>query len=354
MAPHQSKHDKMLDTDLFWEAINTRNSGYDGIVYCAVKTTGIYCKPSCPAPSPKRQHVAFFACREQAEAAGFKPCKRCIPDCDDAVDPDVAVVMAARDVMDTEPAPSVAVVADTVGIDGRQMRKLFQRVLGVSPKQFSSALRAERLKRELRSGNAVTDAIYEAGYSGPSRVYEKSATELGMTPATYARGGAGVRIEFSITRTALGWLLVAGTSRGLCCVRFGASRKALEAEVVGEFPAADRVRVDNSAWSAAIRDYLDGGGWPDLPTDVHATAFQARVWDVLRNIPAGETLTYGEVAACIGQPKASRAVARACAANPVALAVPCHRVVPASGGAGGYRWGVERKQALLDLEAGDG
>jgi AraC family transcriptional regulator of adaptative response/methylated-DNA-[protein]-cysteine methyltransferase len=351
MAAPNSKDETMLDTDLFWEAIDNRNSGYDGVIYCAVKTTGIYCKPSCPAPSPKRGNVTFYSCREQAEAAGFRPCKRCLPDREDAVDPDVAVVMAARDAMDAEPTPSVARVADTVGIDGRQMRKLFHRVLGVSPKQFSSALRAERLKRELRSGTRVTDAIYDAGYSGPSRVYEKSATELGMTPATYARGGAGAHIEFSITQTALGWLLVAGTKRGLCCVRFGESREALEAMVVEEFPAADRVQADNFAWSTAITDYLDGGGWPDLPTDVHATAFQARVWHVLRNIPAGKTLTYGEVAACIGQPKASRAVARACASNPVALAVPCHRVVRAGGGAGGYRWGGERKQALLDLEA---
>jgi len=333
------------------QAFLSRDARFDGRFVAGVTTTNIYCKPSCPAPSPKRRNVIFYSCREQAEAAGFRPCKRCIPDREDAVDPDVAVVMAARDVMDAEPAPSVADVADTVGIEGRQMRKLFQRVLGVSPKQFSSALRAERLKRELRNGSRVTDAIYDAGYSGPSRVYEKSATELGMTPATYARGGAGAQVEFSITRTPLGWLLVAGTQRGLCCVRFGDSREALEAMVVDEFPAADRLRADNSAWSSAIKDYLDGGGWPDLPTDVHATAFQARVWEVLRHIPAGKTLTYGEVAARIGRPKASRAVARACASNPVALAVPCHRVTPASGGAGGYRWGADRKQALLDLEA---
>lgn len=341
----------MQEGDVLWKAVSERNARFDGVVFCAVTSTGIYCKPSCPAPIPRRGNVRFFSRREDAEAAGFRACKRCLPDREGAIDPDVAVILAARDVMDVDDRPSVAAVARTVGVEARQMRKLFNRVLGISPKQFASALRAERLKRELRDAGRVTDAIYDAGFSGPSRVYERAGTELGMTPATYAKGGEGAQIEYSVTRTALGWLLVAGTRRGLCCVRFGDDPTTLEAQLVDEFPGASCMRAENSQWAAAIENYLVSGVWRDLPTDVHATAFQARVWAVLRQIPPGETLTYGDVAERIGQPKAARAVASACAANPVALVVPCHRVVPAAGGAGGYRWGEHRKQALLALEA---
>jgi AraC family transcriptional regulator of adaptative response/methylated-DNA-[protein]-cysteine methyltransferase len=240
------------------------------------------------------------------------------------------------------------------GVTAQRLARLFRRHLGVTPRQYAQARRIDTFRSEVRSGRSVTDALYQAGYGSGSRLYERASAELGMTPATYRRGGAGVRIAYSVVECPLGRLLVAGTERGICAVSLGKSEAGLEAGLFLEFPGAEIQRDDDRLhrWTSALVSQLEGvGASADLPLDVRATGFQRRVWEELRKIPPGQTRTYGEVARAVGQPTAARAVARACATNPAALAIPCHRVVPAGGGAGGYRWGAGRKARLLKTEA---
>lgn len=328
-----------------WHAVLARDRRFDGAFVYAVRSTGIYCRPSCASRRPRRAQVTFFPIPEAAEREGFRACRRCHPADADGRDPAVALVREA--------CRAIADGARPRG-DSRRLARAFKRVLGVTPRAYAEARRVSRFKQELKRRKHVSPALYEAGYSSTSRVYEHAHEQLGMTPAMYARGGAGVGIAYVTVPTSLGQLLVAATERGVCRVALGENAAALEAELIAEFPAA-RVVADKSGKLhgsiAAILAYLDGSEPDlDLPLDIRATAFQRRVWQELQKIPFGQTRTYAEIAKRIGQPTATRAVARACAMNPAALVIPCHRVVRTSGDFGGYRWGVERKEALLARE----
>jgi len=328
-----------------WQAVLARDRRFDGAFVYAVRSTGIYCRPSCASRRPRRTQVTFFPIPEAAEREGFRACRRCHPADAPGADATVALVREAARAIAAGTAPRG---------EARRLARAFKRVLGITPRAYAAAHRTARFKQELKRRKHVSPALYEAGYSSTSRVYEHAHEQLGMTPATYARGGAGVGIAYVTVPTSLGRLLVAATERGVCRIALGDDAAVLEAELIAEFPAA-RVIEDKSgkltAWVSAILAYLDGRE-PDLelPLDIRATAFQRRVWQELRQIPFGETRTYAEVAQAIGQPKATRAVAQACATNPVALVIPCHRVVREDGDLGGYRWGMERKRALLKRE----
>ncbi|HEX5759869.1 MAG TPA: bifunctional DNA-binding transcriptional regulator/O6-methylguanine-DNA methyltransferase Ada [Thermoanaerobaculia bacterium] len=344
---------RMIDHDQAWAAVLARDAGRDGSFVYAVASTGIYCRPSCPSRRPRRPQVAFFPSPETAEAAGYRACRRCRPrDGAPAAAAAVARACAWIEAHPDEPV-TLAALARAVGLSPAHLQRTFRRATGVTPKQFADARRLARLKTRLKKGDDVTTALYDAGYGSSSRLYERSDARLGMTPATYRRGGPGVRIRFACADSPVGRLLVAATERGLCAVMLGDDDDALEAGLRGEFPQAE-VAADSEglgATVAAVLASLDGGGpSPALPLDVRATAFEQRVWAALQEIPPGATRTYGEVAAALGRPGAARAVGRACAANPVALVVPCHRVVRGDGGLGGYRWGEERKRRLLARE----
>jgi AraC family transcriptional regulator, regulatory protein of adaptative response / methylated-DNA-[protein]-cysteine methyltransferase len=334
-----------------WKAVSERDQAMDGAFVYAVRSTGVYCLPSCPARRPGRDQVVFFDAPEAAERGGYRACRRCRPRVQNG---DVAslrrvctIIEAAADL------PSLAALAASSGIGRFRLQRLFQRLLGLSPRAYGDAIRLRRLKTHLRKGDDVTTALYEAGYGSSSRLYEQSNTQLGMTPATYRRRGAGVVIGYTIASSRAGRLLVAGTERGVSAVYLGDRDKALETALRKEFPEASIRRNSGqlSSWVRALVKHL-AGRQPhlDLPLDVRATTFQRRVWKALQQIPYGETCSYREVARKLGQPRAARAVARACATNPVSVLIPCHRVVREDGGLGGYRWGLERKQALLDAE----
>ena len=338
-----------------WRIVLARDRHYDGAFVYAVQSTGIYCRPSCPSRRPRREHVTFFPVPEAAEVAGFRPCRRCRPSVASPPDPGVPLVRTVCRLIDAHPdrPASLAILSARAGVTSHRLLRTFKRVLGISPRQYRDARRLDRFKTELRSRGRVSPALYEAGYGSSSRVYEQAHARLGMTPATYSRGAPGIRVTYTVVPSALGRLLVATTARGICRVSLGSGADELEAGLRTEFPAAE-LRRDRGALAAsvgALLRYLDGRAEPlDLPLDVRATAFQHRVWETLRRIPYGGTRSYAEIAHAIGKPSAARAVARACATNPAALVIPCHRVVRADGGLGGYRWGVARKRALLEQE----
>ncbi|MGE5571109.1 MAG: bifunctional DNA-binding transcriptional regulator/O6-methylguanine-DNA methyltransferase Ada [Rhodospirillales bacterium] len=335
-----------MDDERRWEAVSARDPAYDGRFVYAVRSTGVYCKPSCPARRPGRDQVRYFDAPDAAERAGFRPCRRCHPR--DVNNTEAALVEAACRALEAGGTPA------DCGVGPRRLTKAFLRQLGVTPRQYADALRLESFKAQVRKGGEVTEALYEAGYGSSSRLYERAGAQLGMTPGTYRKGGRGMRIAFAIADCPLGRLLVAATQRGVCAVALADSDEELEAALAGEFPEAELRRDDEQvgSWTRAVVEHLEGARPAlDLPLDIRATAFQRRVWEELRRIPRGETRTYQEVARAIGRPTAARAVARACATNPVALAIPCHRVVRGDGGEGGYRWGVARKRALLKSEA---
>jgi AraC family transcriptional regulator, regulatory protein of adaptative response / methylated-DNA-[protein]-cysteine methyltransferase len=340
-----------MQSDTQWQHVLSRDARQDGRFVFAVRTTGIYCRPSCPSRRPRRDSVEFFADPQQAERAGYRACLRCKPT---QISSQARAVMRARQLLDeAEGVMTLAELSQRVGVSPFHLQRLFKRATGLSPREYQSARRMQHLKHGLRKGDDVTTAIYDAGFGSPSRLYEQSSQQLGMTPGNYRRGGAGATVSYALVPSALGRLIVAATPRGLCAVRFGESGAELERGLREEFHAATIVRDD-----AALQPYLQ----PllaslrgervtiDLPLDVRATAFQKKVWDALRRIPSGETRSYSQVAHEIGDPKAVRAVARACASNPVAIAVPCHRVVRSDGAQAGYRWGVARKKKLLEQE----
>jgi len=346
-----------LSPDRQWRAVLDRDRRYDGAFVYAVRSTGIYCRPSCPSRRPRRTQVHFFPIPEAAEAVGFRACRRCKP-ASRTPDPEVGLVRELCRALAAQPDRrlELGALARLAGRGAQQVARAFRRVLGVSPRQYQEALRVRRLKTELKGRRHVSPAIYEAGYSSSSRVYERAHAELGMTPAAYARGGTGMRIAHAIVSSPLGRLLVAATERGVCHVALGDDPARLARGLREEFPAAtlggggDQAQL--AGWVKAVLRYLEGREpHLDLPLDVRATAFQRQVWNALRKIPYGETRTYGQVASAIGRPRAVRAVARACAMNPTALIVPCHRVVSKDGTSGGYRWGLERKRRLLELES---
>jgi AraC family transcriptional regulator of adaptative response/methylated-DNA-[protein]-cysteine methyltransferase len=347
---------RVTPTDARWQAVMARDRESDGRFVYAVRSTGIYCRPSCPSRRPRRTQVAFFDLPALAEREGFRACRRCKPNDVDLADPTRELAEEVCRLIDRRPDGDVSLetLSKAVGKSPYYLHRTFKRVVGVTPREYAAARRLNRLKAELRTEQTVSRAQYAAGYGSSSRLYEGADQKLGMTPATYQRGGAGTRIGYALIDTTLGTLLVAGTERGLCAVRFGEEGAELAHGLREEFPEAELVHDDPrvNLWAQALRAQVDGLKPTSLvPLDVQATAFQWRVWQELRRIPFGGTKTYSQVAAAIGNPRATRAVARACATNPAALAIPCHRVIREDGGLGGYRWGLERKEELLKREA---
>lgn len=337
----------------FWQAVLNRDPSFDGVFFYGVRSTKIYCRPTCPSRKPNRDRVYFFQSALEAQAAGYRPCKRCQPQY--ATDPNSAnskVLETCRYIAQVEYIPTLAELGDRVGMSPSHLQRVFKRVIGVTPFQYADAQRMERFKKSLQHGDAITTALYNAGYGASSRLYEKAPQQLGMTPGSYQRRGQGEIVRYTIVESPLGALLVAATERGLCSVKLG-SATVLERELKQEFQNA-LLQIEDSKlrlWSQALVNYLNGCPLPDLPFDLQASAFQLQVWESLRKIPIGTTASYSDIADAIGRPTSVRAVARACATNPVALVIPCHRVVSKDGSLGGYRWGVSRKQALLDLES---
>jgi len=337
-----------------WNAVTTHDPSADGLFVYGVRSTGVYCRPSCPSRRPRRERVAFFETPEEARTAGFRACRRCRPDGAAAPDPWLEKIRRACVYLaNVDGHPSLATLSSRIGGSPYHLQRNFKRLVGVSPREYAEACRLRKVRRGLRAGSDVTGAMFAAGYGSSSRFYERAAPKLGMTPSAYRRGGAGMTVRYTIVDSPLGRLLVASTERGVCAVAMGSTDAELERALVREYPAAT-IAADAGAlakWTTSILSHLSGRRPRlDLPIDVQATAFQWQVWQALGDIPYGETRTYSDIAAAIGRPRAHRAVARACAMNPVALAIPCHRVVSADGSSGGYRWGAGRKKALLASE----
>jgi AraC family transcriptional regulator, regulatory protein of adaptative response / methylated-DNA-[protein]-cysteine methyltransferase len=346
---------RTITEDVCWQAVEARDARFDGIFVYGVRSTGVYCKPSCPSRRPRRPRVEFFPSCEEAEAAGFRACLRCRPRDVPGPDPRAEMVMrVCRSIEGRDGGgPSLEELGAELGVSPHHLQRTFKRLTGITPRQYAAALRLRRFKSRVKEGDDVTAAMYDAGYGSSSRLYEQASGQLGMTPATYRRKGEGMNISYAVADCYLGRLLVAATDRGVCSVQFGESDEELRAALAEEYPAAD-IRRDDARLGPAVESLLRhlGGAQPDLklPLDLQATAFQTRVWEELRRIPYGATRSYGEIAEAVGRPSATRAVARACATNPVALVTPCHRVVRSGGALGGYRWGVRRKKELLRRE----
>lgn len=346
-----------MNEELFWNAVRMNDARFDGAFYLGVKTTGIYCRPSCRARTPKRENVAFFTTSEAAELAGLRACLRCKPKRSEKVDPQIVKILKACELLESEDLYSLDDLAEEVGLSSYHLQRSFKEIIGVSPKKYSEAKRMERFKSELREGGDVTAAMYDAGFGSSSRLYEKAAESMGMTPAAYKKGGQGVTINYSITDCELGRILVARTIKGLCSVAFADDDASLEETLNTEYPNAEIVKDAKvlKGFVDEIMKHLSGEKKRlDLPLDIQATAFQMRVWDLLRKIPYGETVTYSQIAEKLGDTKKVRAVAQACANNRVAVVIPCHRVIGRSGRLSGYRWGVSRKEKLLAAEASAG
>jgi AraC family transcriptional regulator, regulatory protein of adaptative response / methylated-DNA-[protein]-cysteine methyltransferase len=345
---------EMLNDVARWRAVLARDKTADALFVYAVQSTGVFCRPSCPSRRPRPDRVAFYDSAEEARHAGYRACKRCRPDALSPADPWIEKVRRATVYLaNVDGHPSLAKLASRLGGSPYHLQRNFKRLVGVSPREYAEACRLKKVKHHLKQGEAVTAAMMDAGYGSTSRFYERAVPKLGMSPSAYRKGGVGMDIRYAIVDSPLGRLLVASTKRGVCTVALGTADAALTRTLGREYPAASIVADSGglSKWTTAILVHLDGRRPRlDLPLDVQATAFQWLVWQALAAIPYGETRTYGEVAQSIGRPRAVRAVAHACATNPVALAIPCHRVVPSAGGAGGYRWGASRKKAILARE----
>ena len=347
-----------------WQAVLSRDRAADGSFVYGVRSTGIYCRPSCPSRKPRRRQVVFFALPEAAEQNGFRPCLRCRPRKAPLLDPRTQIVArVCREIdkrMDggfadnSAAETTLAALSRRAGMSTGQLGRAFRTTMGITPRQYADAQRMRRLKSRLKKGDDVTTALYDAGFGSSSRLYERAPSQLGMTPAAYRQGGAGMNIHFTTVDSPLGRLLVAATGRGISALYLGETDARLEAALRTEYPRAEIRRDRNGleGWLKKILLHLRGSEpHLDLPTDVQATAFQRRVWEELRRIPYGSTRTYSQVARAIGRPSAVRAVARACATNPVSVVVPCHRVVREDGNLAGYRWGLPRKRALLEHES---
>jgi len=339
--------------ETYWQAVVAQDHGADSKFVYAVRSTGIYCKPSCPSRRPKQVHVAFFPHAQAAEAAGFRACRRCKPEAAQ-MDMTVLVQRLCRYIETHSDKPlTLASLSAEVHCSPSHLQRTFKRVIGVTPHQYLQTQRMTKLKIHMKEGKAVTHALYDVGYGSSSRLYEQAPTQLGMTPTAYKNNGKNMTISYAVVDCPLGRLLVAATARGICAVELGDTDAALAATLLTEYPAATLIRNDALLTHEVqhILHHLNGAQHIiDLPLDIRATAFQCRVWQELRAIPYGETRSYGEVAQALGNVNKARAVASACAANPVALIIPCHRVVREDKSGGGYRWGVERKQHLLAQE----
>jgi len=353
-----------------WRAVQTRDRAADGAFVYAVRSTGIYCRPSCPSRKPSREQVLFFPLPEAAEQQGFRACQRCRPRTTRARDPRIETVARVCQEIDRriltdadagETRLTLAALGTKVGLNPHQLERAFRSAMGITPRQYADSQRMRRLKSRLKKGDNVTTALYEAGYGSSSRLYERAPGHLGMTPAAYGRGGEGMQIHYTVVGSPLGRLLVGATDRGISALYLGESDATLRGELRKEYPRAEltpdmwKGGAGNRSlceWVEKILAHLRGQEpHLDLPTDLQATAFQRRVWEELRKIPYGATRTYTQVARAIGRPTAIRAVARACATNPTSVVVPCHRVVREDGNLAGYRWGISRKRTLLEREA---
>lgn len=338
-----------------WAAVSGRDRAADGAFVYGVVTTGVYCRPGCASRAPRRDNVRFFGTPDEAEAAGLRPCKRCAPR---APRPDsaeaAAVARAVALIEASDEPPTLRELAAAAGLSPYHFHRRFKAAMGVTPAAYARARRGDRLRGELTTAPSVSAAIYEAGFGSSGRLYAESRGTLGMTPSAYRAGAPGEQISYATAPSSLGWVLVAATGRGICAIELGDDPARLEAGLRARFPHA-ALAADDPTFAAWVRAAVGLVEVPrrglDLPLDLQGTAFQRRVWAALREIPAGDTATYAEVAARIGQPGAARAVAQACAANTLAVAVPCHRVVRGDGSPGGYRWGAARKGALLAREA---
>jgi AraC family transcriptional regulator, regulatory protein of adaptative response / methylated-DNA-[protein]-cysteine methyltransferase len=346
--------DEALHDSEKWSAVQSRDGRFDRAFVFAVRSTGIYCRPSCPARRAAKQHVAFFSGPIEAEQAGFRPCLRCQPR-EAGPSPKAKLVDQVCRYIEAnlQGKLSLAILSRQVGLSPYYFQRTFKKALGISPREYVKARRLERMKRFLRNGETVNESLYTAGFSSRSRVYENVQGGFGVNPGEFRRGGEGLRIRYSIIDSPLGRLLVAATEGGVCGVCIGDSDAFVESSLMEDYPSATLRRSDEEMkeWTGAFAEYFDRRHLDvNVPLDVKATAFQARVWKIIQSVPFGKTTTYSEIAEELGEPKASRAVARACATNPVALVIPCHRVVGKDGSLRGYRWGIKRKHALLKLE----
>ena len=347
----QSATEMSNSNDQRWTLVLNRTVKADGEFVYAVKSTGVFCRPSCPSRRPRRELVEFFDSPQQAQSAGYRACRRCLPL---QQNPQMEKIEQACRYIEAhaDERLSLSRIAAHAGVNPFHFQRMFKRTLGISPRQYQQAQRAAKFKQALHKEARITDAIYEAGYSSSSRAYENGTEQLGMTPTAFRRHGEGLKIHYTIVESDLGRMLIAATPRGVCSVRFGETDRALENELREEFSAAEITRGDRDLrrYAEIVMKSLAGGASGRVPVDIQGTAFQQRVWNALRAIPLGQTRSYAEIAEQIGKPKAVRAVANACASNPVAVVVPCHRVVQKNGSLAGYRWGVERKKALLRAE----
>jgi len=355
-ARSNSPRGSNLLPDQRWDAVLSRDPSHDGEFVFAVSTTGVYCRPSCPARRPRRENVTFFTHPDRAEKSGFRACLRCRPR---AISGNPQSDLAKQICRYIEQHLDEPVTLQWLGKVFRQspfhLQRRFKAALGITPREYADSCRMRQLKRNLQAGDNVTRAMYDAGYGSSSRLYEKTASQLGMTPDRYRRGAIAATVRYALTDSPLGRMLIAATDRGVCSIQFGRSDGELLEGLRHEFPFAVRKADDGGlqAWVEVLLSKMTGKELDAaLPLDIRATAFQRRVWSYLQSIPFGATRSYSQVAKAIGQPTASRAVARACATNPVAVAIPCHRVVREDGGISGYRWGVERKKNLLKMEQG--
>ncbi|MBZ5537216.1 MAG: bifunctional DNA-binding transcriptional regulator/O6-methylguanine-DNA methyltransferase Ada [Acidobacteriia bacterium] len=351
----KSQPSRVSSEDLRWQAVLNRDSRSDRAFVFAVRSTGIYCRPSCPARRPQRAQVVFFPEPNAAERSGFRPCRRCHPRDGVDRDPQAELVCRVCAIIDSgsDETLTLDALSTQVGLSPHHLQRTFKRLMGITPRQYAEARRLKNFKAHLRNGRNVTTALYEAGYGSSSRLYEKTGPHLGMTPTAYRKGGEGMMIRYTVNNSPLGRLLVAATDRGICFLSLGDADRPLETVLREEYPSAEIRREESGLgqWVNSIVKHLQGNQ-PQLklPLDVQATAFQWEVWHKLQSIPYGQTRSYSDIARSLGRPRAARAVARACATNRVPIVIPCHRVVREDGNPGGYRWGINRKETLLSME----
>lgn len=338
------------------KAVAERNKSYDGKFFYGVITTGIFCQPSCTSRPAKPENLRFFLSVEAATVEGFRPCKRCWPS---EAHPQVArLTKIARYIeQHSDESLTLSNLSDIAGLSPSRLQRVFKEAFGVSPKAYQDDMRMRKFKHSLKEGDGVTDSIFSSGFGSISRIYGEATRNIGMTPKAYRAGGAGEFITYVCRNTALGLIVMAATAKGVCFVQFGDTEKALVAKLKEEFPKAElsvssaKNAPELDVWIEALDQHISKGApRPDLPFDMRGTAFQIKVWQFLLSIREGDVLSYGKLAANIGKPKAVRAVASACARNPIGVLIPCHRVLRGDGGLGGYRWGLERKRTLLDME----
>jgi AraC family transcriptional regulator of adaptative response/methylated-DNA-[protein]-cysteine methyltransferase len=345
-----------MNDEIFWQAMSNNDARFNGVFFVGVKTTGIYCKPTCTARLPKRENVEFIRTWQEAENKGFRACLRCRPQLAKTIDPRVESIVRACELLEREENISLEELSADLGLSAYYLQRTFKEIIGVSPKKYAENIRLQKFKGEIRQGRDLVTAMYESGFGSSSRLYENISDKLGMTPKTYQKGGKGMKIDYAITDCELGKMLVARTDKGVCAVTFGDDQNVLTEKLFAEYPQAT-ISADETNLKEYVEAILQNLAGRNkrivLPIDVQATAFQMQVWEALRKIPYGETVSYKELAEKLGNAKAVRAVARACATNRVAVVIPCHRVVGSDGNLSGYRWGVERKRKLLDAEKGN-